>query len=319
MSKKLNLKTDSTERYPTFAEILTDRICGGHNQNAIVIVDGKTGSGKSLASLRLAFDCSLLFAEKLGGHPTDYFNLDHIAILTADEAIRITENIKQFGIYILDDAGSEMFNCRNFMSDQNEMMSKLLQTFRTNNNLLIMSSPDKGFIDKVGRILMHYKISMSMAFFNKGFTLGKISTVKRISTKDYGSNLYPFLRMHGVVFNYCAFRLPPDSLRKAYEKRRKEIERQMNLAAVQDLKESIAKREEKKLKESMKCKADKEDDNKITEIITRKNNAMMYKSLVKSGMKAVDALKKCNEMTGLNLSQNTILRDYNRLCLKAEA
>ena len=316
MGKKLNLKEDFKGKYPSFAQILTDRICGKFSQNAIIIIDGKTGSGKSLASLRLAWDCALLFAQKLGGRPEKYFNLSHVGILTAQEAIRITKDIKQHGIYILDDAGGEMLNCRKFMSEQNDVMNKLLMTFRTNENLLILSSPDKGFIDKVGRVLMHYKITMSIKIYSKGISLGKLSTVRRVSTKDHGSNLYPFLRMHGTVFNYLAFREPPTALRVEYEKRRKAIEREMNLEAVADLEESTKKMEDKKAKKELQCKGKPEI---IADDTARKNNAMLYKTLVRDGMSAVKALAKASDVTGLKLSQNTVLKDYNRLCLGVES
>jgi hypothetical protein len=106
--------------------------------------------------------------------------------------MRIAKDLKKFGIYILDDAGAKGLSARNWQSDQNEVMTKLLQTFRTNNNLLIMSSPDKGFVDKIARTLLHYKVTMTEPHFNEGYTLGKLSTVKKISTKDNNLNLYPF-------------------------------------------------------------------------------------------------------------------------------
>lgn len=298
----MGLKADVETPVITFSEILANRICGGHNQHAIVFFEGKTGTGKSYASLRLAFDCSLLWAKKLGGRPEDYFTLKNVGILTAEETIRIAKSIKQYGIYILDDAGAEGLSCRNWQSEQNEVMTKLLQTFRTNNNLLILSSPDKGFVDKIARTLIHYKITMTHAFFDKGISLGKLSTVKRIPTKDGGTNLYPFLRAHGVVFNYIQFPAPPKPLSDAYDKKRKRIEREMNLRAIANMEENN-KNPEKIVEEKTKL-AEKE--------LKRKENAKMYKALIKSGKKAEEALKLASEATGVKVSQATVLRDYNR-------
>ena len=67
-------KKESNERDPSLAEIITKKVCSWFNLNSIILFNGRPGSGKSLASIRLAFDLSLLFAEKLGGHPLDYFN-----------------------------------------------------------------------------------------------------------------------------------------------------------------------------------------------------------------------------------------------------
>ncbi|RXA21827.1 hypothetical protein EQO05_00905 [Methanosarcina sp. MSH10X1] len=298
----MGLKADVETPAITFSEILANKICGGHNQHAIIFFEGKTGTGKSYASLRLAFDCSMEFAKRLGGRPEDYFTLANVGILTAEETIRIAKNIKQHGIYILDDAGAEGLSCRNWQSEQNEVMTKLLQTFRTNNNLLILSSPDKSFVDKIARTLIHYKVTMTQAFFDKGISLGKLSTVKKISTKDGGANLYPFLRAHGVVFNYIQFSTPPKPLSDAYDKKRRRIEREMNLRAIAKMEESGENPE--KIVEKKTKLAEKE--------IKRKENAKMYKSLVKSGKKAEEALKLASETTGVKASQATVLRDYNR-------
>lgn len=299
----MGLKADSPEVDISLSEIIADKICGGHNQHVIIFIEGKTGTGKSYASLRLAFDVSLQFAKRLGGRPEQYFNIDHVGILTGDETIRIAKNIKQYGIYILDDAGAEGLSARNWQSDQNEVMTKLLQTFRTNNNLLIMSSPDKGFVDKIARTLLHYKITMVQAFFNQGVTLGKLSTVKKISTKDNNHNIYPFLRAHGVIFNYVQFTMPPEWIRAEYDKRRTRIEREMNTRAIEEFEGCNQKQE---LKKAFAASIAKEEE------VKRKANAQMYKSLVKSGVKAAEALAKASEATGVKLSQYTVIKDYNR-------
>jgi hypothetical protein len=74
--KKLSLKKSALEDETTLPEIIADKICGGHNQHVIMFFEGKTGTGKSYASLRLAYECSLLFADNLGGRPEYYFNID---------------------------------------------------------------------------------------------------------------------------------------------------------------------------------------------------------------------------------------------------
>ncbi|WP_292379377.1 hypothetical protein [Methanosarcina sp. UBA289] len=302
----MGLKKESPEENITLSEIIANKICGGHNQHCIIFFEGKTGAGKSYASLRLAFDVSLQFAKRLGGRPEKYFNIDHVGILTGEETIRIAKNIEQYGIYILDDAGAEGLSARNWQSDQNEVMTKLLQTFRTNNNLLIMSSPDKSFVDKIARTLLHYKVTMTQAYYNQGITLGKLSTVKKISTKDNNTNLYPFLRAKGVIFNYVQFTMPPEWITKEYDLRRKRIEREMNLKAIEEFEGT---RDKAKLKEQHKLEA---GINKASEDEKRKNNARLYKSFIKEGMKASEALEKACGVTGAKVSQRTVVRDYEK-------
>jgi hypothetical protein len=301
----MGLKKETPEEDISFPELLTRRICTGHNQCAVIIIDGPMGTGKSLASLRLGYDTSLWFAKMLGDkhHPSYYFNIDHVGILTGDETIRIVKSIEQYKIFILDDAGAEGLNNRAWSSDQNKMMSKLLMTFRTQNNVLIMSSPSQDFLDVVARKLAHFKITMVKAYFKEKITLGKLSMIKRISTKNSNNIIYPFLRTKSQVFNYLQFDLPPEPLRVEYEKRRKRIEREMNTASLDEFEkgkqEALAKSE---------GKATKAAEGEAT----RKLHCQVYKSLVDSGVKAKDALRKATETTGLELSQQTVLRDYNK-------
>src|SRR5664280_2458513 len=161
----MGFKAESTERDATFAELIANKICGGHNQNSIVLMNGVPGSGKSLASLRLAFDLSLMFADRLSTPtkkylPTDFFTLDNVAVLTAEETIRVVKNIKQFQITIIDDAGAEAMSARGWQSAQNKIMVKLLQTFRSMNGCLIISSPSSDLVDKIARGLIQYRVFM---------------------------------------------------------------------------------------------------------------------------------------------------------------
>lgn len=165
-----------------------------------------------------------------------------------------------------------------------------------------MSSPDKGFVDKIARTLIHYKITMTQAWFDKGISLGKLSMVKKIYTKDGSTNLYPFLRMHGIIFNYIQFTLPPKPLCDAYDKKRKRIEREMNLEAIAKMEEGKAKEEAKAEKQEKKAEAEE----------ARKTNARLYKQYIKDGLKASEALKKASEATGVVLGLHTVQRDYNR-------
>ena len=102
-------------------------------------------------------------------------------------------------------------------------MIKLMQSFRTRNCVLIISSPSADLVDKIARGLIEYRVLMTTPFFDKGFTLGKLSTVKRISTKDGGSNLYPFLKSHGKIFNYVRFFLPPDDLLRPMRRKGRDL------------------------------------------------------------------------------------------------
>ena len=243
---KKTLKKFDEESTLSFAEVVCDKICSGHNQHIIMMIEGKTGDGKSNAALDLGYNVSLLMADRLGGVPEDYFTIDNIAILTGEEVIRIAKSIKQHGIYVLDDVGAEGLNARNWQSDINEVMTKILQTFRTKENLLIMTVPDRGFVDKIARNLLHYKVVMAQKWFSRGITLGRLATVRKQYNKDDGKNIFPYIRHKGKIYNYTYFGLAPKRLRDEYEDRRHKIEEEMRVNSIDEFIENIENSKEDK-------------------------------------------------------------------------
>lgn len=280
-----------------FAEIICDKICSGHNQHIILLIEGKTGTGKSNAALYLAYVVSLLMAERLGGRPEDYFKLDNIAVLTGDEVLRVAKNLKQHNIYILDDVGAEGLSARNWQSDINEVMTKILQTFRTKENLLIMTVPDRDFIDKIGRNILHYKIVMAQHWFNMGITLGKLSTVKKIYTKDSRGNIYPFVRSKGIVYNYLLFKLAPKHIRDPYEAKRKSIEEKMRQDSLDEFYKNIELSKEKLAADQLKTSGGE----KTLKIFY----GQMYNMFRNEGYSAQDACEKANADAGVTFKLRT--------------
>ena len=298
----MRIGTDRETLPISFGEVICDKICSGHNQHAIILFEGATGSGKSTAAVDLAYVCSLIMAYRLGGRPEDYFNVDHIAVLTADEVLRVTKNIKQHGIYILDDIGAEAFSARNWNKKEspNEVIGKILQTFRTKENLLIMTVPTRDFIDKIGRNTLHYKVSMEKSWFEKGLTLGKLTIVKKIYNKDNGNNIYPFLRSDGVVYNYALFELPPDRIRLPYEAKRKRIEEEMRNNSIEGFENKIIEIEKQATEKKLK------DSGELQHL--KISHGVIYKKYVNTGYDANDAnIKACAE-TGLNVTVRTAQR-----------
>lgn len=297
--------SDSESKLPlSFAEVICDKICSGHNQHAIVLFEGKTGDGKSNAALDFCYVCSLVMAYRLGGKPEDYFNLEHIAVLTGEEVLRVAQELKQHGIYILDDIGAEGLSARNWQSDINEIMTKILQTFRTKENLLVMTVPDREFADKIARNLLHYKVVMDKKWFTRGVTLGKLSTVKKLYTKDYGNNIYPFIRHKGINYNYASFTLAPDYLRIPYEAKRKKIEEEMRTNSIEEFNKNIEQSKQKEEKE------------KIKNTVGEKNLKVFYGQIFNNyradGLSVNEAMCKANEETGMSVTKKTAY-NYSKL------
>lgn len=215
-------------------KMLGDIIGSRHNQHCLMAIIGRTGSGKSSAAIQIAHETAKYMAT-LNSHSLDYyFNIDHVAIITEDEIIRVMKDTKKHGIYILDDIGVG-YNSRLWQSKANIIMNNIIQTFRTQNNLLILTVPDPSFIDKVPRNSLRYQINMKDANFDMGYSLGAMQELKR----DYktNKNIYPYPTNDGSKYVRVRFERPPSFLADEYEIRRESIQAKMQKDNIERLNE----------------------------------------------------------------------------------
>lgn len=217
-------------------KMLGDIIGSKHNQHVLMAIIGRTGTGKSSAALQIANETAKYMSSLKGHKPEYFFNIDHVAIITEDEIIRVMSNIKKNGIYILDDIGVG-WNSRKFNSKSNIIMNNIIQTFRTWNNLLILTVPDDENIDKVPRNSLRYRVDMKDANFDMGYSLGAMQEFKR----DYKTkkNLLPYpTDENGTKYVRVRFERPPDILADEYEIRRTAIQSKMqedNIAQLNEI------------------------------------------------------------------------------------
>lgn len=216
-------------------KMLGDIIGSKHNQHCLMAIIGRTGSGKSSAAIQIAYETAKYMSTLNGHKPEYYFNIEHVAIITEDEIIRVMKEVKRNGIYILDDIGVG-WNSRKWNSKANIIMNNIIQTFRTWNNLLILTVPDDENIDKVPRNSLRYRIDMKDANFDMGYSLGAMQEVKR----DYKTkkNILPYPKYEGSKFVRVRFERPNDILANEYEKRRESIQAKMqadNIAQMEEI------------------------------------------------------------------------------------
>lgn len=220
--------TENTINEVSLADIFTDIIIKQKNQNVICLFEGKPGMGKSNATLVSACWCSIKLAAHFGGDPAKYFNIGHLATISQDQVMRVLNIMRlpksQHGIFIFDDFGVAYDN-RDWRSTSNKAMNDVLQTMRTDNNIIFMSVPDSDWIDVKGRNIIGFKIVMDKPIFNKELeNMGKSRAVGRLSrvTKAYNTqsrrNFYPYFKRKGAIYNKIAFGKCPDELEALYEK-----------------------------------------------------------------------------------------------------
>lgn len=215
---------------------IAKRITSRFNQHLTIIMVGGTGTGKSWASMDLAYKTAIEVAKIRYGKNvtdtswTDYFNLDHMAIITLDRVTELLKNMRSNGIYILDDIGVG-YNNRDWMKDKNKKMNQIIQTFRTDNTCVIYTVPSKGLIDKVPRELVewYFEFDRSEQVFTEGVNSCKfldITTLKREGKQLFMYDLIRSATGTDQFVRHIASE-PPSSLTIPYEKLRAEIAQEL--------------------------------------------------------------------------------------------
>lgn len=212
----------------TMGKFFGDIITSTHNQHALINLIGKTGMGKSNAGMRIGLDVSEYIAQKLGGKPENYFNIDNIAIMRLDSIIPIMEDLdkKQFNIIILDDIGAS-YSARDFQKSINKNINKIFQTFRDTNTLVILTMPDTFLIDKVARKLAHFQIEIIAKRHDEGISIGKLTELHE-QYRGSGKTHYHFIvDANGIKYPRIVFRKVPEAMHEEYNKKRNAIRAEM--------------------------------------------------------------------------------------------
>jgi len=188
------------------------------NQNYILIFTGGTGSGKSYNAMEVALDLD------------PDFNVDRI-VFRPEDFIAVTKQKLPKGSVIMWDEVGVGLSAREWFSIQNRMISYVLETFRRDNLILIMTTPNISFIDKKVRSLLHGYAET----IDKTFTGGKFGRVKYfhivVSLRE-GKMMYRYPRIkdktgrtrivkgRSSMSENMKFSKPPDSLTIPYEKKK---------------------------------------------------------------------------------------------------
>lgn len=121
----------------------------GSKRNFLIAIVGETGSGKSYMGLRIG--------EVLD--PNGDFDVDHV-VFTPEEFFDCLGRLRNNCFIMFDEAGVA-FSHREFMSMINRMLGFVFQTFRYKFINVIFTLPSLGYMDYVGRGLLHAVIRMT--------------------------------------------------------------------------------------------------------------------------------------------------------------
>ena len=148
-----------------FFQTIWDRL-HKRNKNALILVHGETGSGKSYLGLKICYDIDPEFnITRVIHDPEEFFELLRGGTLKKGSAI------------LFDEIGTTL-TARRWYSFNNFIINNVLQTFRYRNLLVVFTVPSITFVDKNARKLIHYDIETLSIDEHDRMNIVKIARLK---------------------------------------------------------------------------------------------------------------------------------------------
>jgi len=211
------------------------------NKNFLGVICGATGDGKSYSALQL---CKSI-------DPS--FNINRVAF-TAKEFIDMLDSgtLKTGDAILWDEIGAGGLPAKTWWAITNRVINYVLQTFRTDNLCVIMTTPDLHYIDKDARKLTHAYMEALKVNIEEEFVTLKYLVVQNNPLLGKIYYKYPRVFINGRLTQIYRLQIakPPEDLVRAYEQARAPFVKQLK----NDAKTIIDETEKKKNKEGLKLK-----------------------------------------------------------------
>lgn len=207
---------------PNFSYIVAKRVCDETRAaDAIIMISGPRGVGKSMFSLGLAEDISYWISQFSGGNPSDYFTIDNVKSVSRLGGIEILSSdtlLKPHSVIILDDAAISI-SASKHMTAENSVVRDIVTIMRPFRSVLIINSVFHRSIDKSTRSLADYVVTIVGSLPSTKQTLSK---VYKYTSTDSGFEMRKFLTwsdMFGKKYriHFWVSTLPSDKLKNEYE------------------------------------------------------------------------------------------------------
>ncbi len=148
------------------------------NKNNLVVVTGKTGSGKTWSAIAIG--------EMMAEENNVYFGIENIVFSLKDLMALINSDKLKKGSCILFDEPQVSISSKEFQSEANKVFNYLLTTFRHRNLTLFFCTPFEDLLDLSTRKLFHAKFTTSSIDRNEN------KVIVRPVTIEYNSNQRKF-------------------------------------------------------------------------------------------------------------------------------
>ena len=186
------------------------------NKNAIIVLNGQTGSGKSWAGLALGED----IAEELGTN----FTVDGNVSFGFADLLRKTmrpENQKPGTVFLFEEVGAVGGggSSRDWQSKSNKFFVSWAQTTRHRNQILIFTTPLLSYLDKAARDLVHMQLLMASIDLKKkmGVTVPYLLQVNSRSGKTYFKKMRVKHKGRKIRLDSQNIKKPSEPVLVAYE------------------------------------------------------------------------------------------------------
>jgi len=187
-----------------------------HNRNYLGAYCGGTGNGKSIASIKNAWDLDR------AGDLSPRFDVDRIVFLPADFISLVRENMPKGSFIIWDETGVEV-NAREFYTWKNKLISYITQTFRYKNLGVLFTVPSMTYVDKQVRQLFHSYTAMHRVNKRAKKSYGTFYWMQysgRTGKTYYKMPRY-YIKDKAHIVDRVNFSLPPKELVEQYEEKKK--------------------------------------------------------------------------------------------------
>ncbi len=183
------------------------------NGNWITMILGQPGTGKSWATLLMAYD---LQRDK---HNKPNFNPYESIFFTFEDLLNAVEKSNKRGkVFILDESGTvEGIQSRNFMSTNNKIASSLFQTMRVRGHIIFVIAPSAMMIDSQIRVIVHCDLTMLDHDSEKSWGTIKLHDPDLWKAKTYRKYLVSIINGERVQWKTSYFSKPPQYLIDSYE------------------------------------------------------------------------------------------------------
>lgn len=201
------------ENLGIFLSYIRHRIVDQH-KNFIIVVCGETGSGKSWTTLRIAELLDPNFTiDKVSFTPTNF--VDNLAD---------PKNKYPLSTLIFEESGVGLDN-RNFYKDVNKFLVYIFQTFRLDQQIVLLNLPDFLGLDSKVRRLVHCMLLNPEINYQKNQSYWQPYFVKQDHRR--GKVYHTFMRyVNGPMvtpLKCVPFKPPSEALIKAYEAKAQEF------------------------------------------------------------------------------------------------